>query len=90
VKEDDGSVLLTAKIVTDDIYQRQGENIITWTEPPADGKDAYDLALSFQDESGCRETWLVVMLVAIAAVIIIGVTIMWRHKHVEIVNVGNV
>jgi hypothetical protein len=35
----------------------QGDNIITWTEPGAHGKDPYDMALSFQDEQGCRHIW---------------------------------
>ena len=38
----------------------QGENIITWTEPgQGHGKEPYDMALSFQDEQGCREIWWV-------------------------------
>lgn len=38
-------------------YLTQGENIITWTEPGQHGKEPYDMALSFQDEQGCREIW---------------------------------
>lgn len=57
-RETDNSVLLHVRIVGDDIYQRQGDNIITWTEPPSkEGKDAVELALSFQDDVGCKEIW---------------------------------
>lgn len=55
--EADGQLLLGCRIVNEDIYQKQGENIITWTEPANHGKEAHDLALSFQEEQGCREIW---------------------------------
>jgi hypothetical protein len=38
---------------TDDIYQRQGETIISWTEPA----NNCDVALSFADAAGCAELW---------------------------------
>lgn len=54
-------VLLRTRILLRDAYQRQGDNIITWSEPyfgdakaPAQG---VDLALSFQDNAGCLEIW---------------------------------
>jgi len=53
-------ILLRTRILLRDAYQRQGDNIITWCEPyleegnPAQG---VDLALSFQDNSGCIDIW---------------------------------
>jgi len=41
------------KVVEADVYQRQGDTIITWKEPT----NGIDLALSFQEEEGCREIW---------------------------------
>ncbi|GMH71587.1 hypothetical protein TrRE_jg5527, partial [Triparma retinervis] len=40
-------------------YQRQGDNIITWTtEMMGEGEVSQtDLALSFQENEGCREVW---------------------------------
>lgn len=45
---------------TSSSYLKQGDNIITWTEPGQHGKEPYDMALSFQDEQGCREIWCVI------------------------------
>jgi hypothetical protein len=53
-------ILLRTRILLRDAYQRQGDNIITWCEPyleegsPTQG---VDLALSFQDISGCLDIW---------------------------------
>ena len=41
------------RLSDEDIYQRQGSTIITWKEPTND----VDLALSFQEEEGCKEVW---------------------------------
>lgn len=41
----------------DVVYQRQGDNIITWFEQGTNGAEGGDLALSFQDNDGCREVW---------------------------------
>ena len=41
------------RLSDEDIYQRQGNTIITWKEPSND----IDLALSFQEEEGCKEVW---------------------------------
>jgi len=43
----------------DHSYQRQGDNIITWTtETAGEGEVSQtDLALSFQENEGCREVW---------------------------------
>ena len=46
-------MLLRATIVLDDIYQRQGDTIVTWTEP----RTSTDLALSFQENFGCAQVW---------------------------------
>jgi protein phosphatase-4 regulatory subunit 3 len=57
--EDDGRTLLQCRILDDDAYQRQGDNIITWCEPgplPVSG-GGVDLALSFQENQGCLEIW---------------------------------
>eukprot|EP00612_Vaucheria_litorea_P005847 CAMPEP_0171466924 /NCGR_PEP_ID=MMETSP0945-20130129/9613_1 /TAXON_ID=109269 /ORGANISM="Vaucheria litorea, Strain CCMP2940" /LENGTH=892 /DNA_ID=CAMNT_0011995239 /DNA_START=408 /DNA_END=3086 /DNA_ORIENTATION=- len=52
INEVDSTDLLQSKLLEDDVYQRQGENIITWNEP----KGA-ELALSFQENQGCLEIW---------------------------------
>ncbi|KAL1743124.1 component of IIS longevity pathway SMK-1-domain-containing protein [Schizophyllum fasciatum] len=44
-------VILTTTI-RNDVYQRQQETLIVWTEP-----DGVDYALSFQDPDGCAEIW---------------------------------
>ena len=45
--------LLEVRIVEDDIYTRQGDTIITWTEPSSNA----DLALSFEDTEGWNRIW---------------------------------
>ncbi|GMH82966.1 hypothetical protein TrVE_jg9792 [Triparma verrucosa] len=45
------------EVKADVVYQRQGDNIITWFEQGSDGGEGGDLALSFQDNDGCREVW---------------------------------
>jgi protein phosphatase-4 regulatory subunit 3 len=57
VAEEDVQELLSAVIVEEDIYQRQGDNIITWTEPSEEPGTSVDLALSFQDNAGCIAIW---------------------------------
>lgn len=52
-EKDDNSVLLESKIVPDDIYQLQQDTLIVWNDPETDA----DLALSFQEASGCKEIW---------------------------------
>jgi protein phosphatase-4 regulatory subunit 3 len=51
--EEDSSILLESKIYNDDIYQRQQDTLIVWSEPDAN----IDLALSFQEAEGCQEIW---------------------------------
>ncbi|EJD01533.1 DUF625-domain-containing protein [Fomitiporia mediterranea MF3/22] len=45
-------VILCCMIRTADIYQRQQDTLIVWTE-----LDGTDFALSFQDVEGCSEVW---------------------------------
>lgn len=50
--EADGKELLLSKVVDEDVYQRQGDNIITWCDVTQE-----DLALSFQENEGCLLIW---------------------------------
>jgi len=45
-------VILSTVIRSNDVYQRQQDTLIVWTEP-----DGVDYALSFQDPEGCSEVW---------------------------------
>ncbi|ETW83794.1 hypothetical protein HETIRDRAFT_313109, partial [Heterobasidion irregulare TC 32-1] len=45
-------VILQTSIRSSDVYQRQQDTLIVWTEP-----DGVDYALSFQDPEGCAEVW---------------------------------
>ncbi|ACI64719.1 hypothetical protein THAPS_269314, partial [Thalassiosira pseudonana CCMP1335] len=47
-----GEVLLRTRVLLHDAYQCQGGNIITWCEP-----ERRNLALSFQDNAGCKDIW---------------------------------
>jgi protein phosphatase 4 regulatory subunit 3 len=47
-----GDVILSTAIRSNDVYQRQQDTLIVWTEP-----DGVDYALSFQDPEGCLEVW---------------------------------
>ncbi|KAH8824742.1 component of IIS longevity pathway SMK-1-domain-containing protein [Flagelloscypha sp. PMI_526] len=49
---DASQVVLTTGIKPNDVYQRQQETLIVWTEP-----NGVDYALSFQDADGCSEVW---------------------------------
>ncbi|KAG8897079.1 Platinum sensitivity protein [Tulasnella sp. 403] len=48
--------LLRSEIRVNDVYQRQQETLIVWTEP-----DGTDYALSFQDVEGCAEIYDFIM-----------------------------
>ncbi|KAH9248265.1 hypothetical protein BASA81_014111 [Batrachochytrium salamandrivorans] len=50
--EVDGSIIMSTTVAQDISYQRQEETLIVWTEP-----DVGDLALSFQEITGCSEMW---------------------------------
>ncbi|KAF7302120.1 SMK-1 domain-containing protein [Mycena indigotica] len=45
-------VILSTPIRASDVYQRQQDTLIVWTEP-----NGADYALSFQDPEGCLEVW---------------------------------
>ncbi|KAF8969370.1 component of IIS longevity pathway SMK-1-domain-containing protein [Flammula alnicola] len=45
-------IILSTAIRSNDVYQRQQDTLIVWTEP-----DGVDYALSFQDPDGCAEVW---------------------------------
>ncbi|KAJ7246580.1 component of IIS longevity pathway SMK-1-domain-containing protein [Mycena haematopus] len=45
-------IILSTPIRSTDVYQRQQETLIVWTEP-----NGADYALSFQDPEGCSEVW---------------------------------
>jgi protein phosphatase-4 regulatory subunit 3 len=49
---DSDDLLLKARVVKDDVYQRQQDTLVVWTEP-----DGTDMALSFQEADGCHEVW---------------------------------
>lgn len=44
--------LLSCTVRASDVYQRQDDTLIMWTEP-----DGTEYALSFQDTEGCSEVW---------------------------------
>ncbi|THG97475.1 hypothetical protein EW026_g4525 [Hermanssonia centrifuga] len=49
---DFNQIILSTTIRSSDVYQRQQDTLIVWTEP-----DGIDYALSFQDPEGCAEVW---------------------------------
>ncbi|EPQ58973.1 DUF625-domain-containing protein [Gloeophyllum trabeum ATCC 11539] len=49
---DPQTLILQTSIRASDVYQRQQDTLIVWTEP-----DGVDYALSFQDPDGCLEVW---------------------------------
>ncbi|KAF9439143.1 Platinum sensitivity protein [Entomortierella beljakovae] len=52
-EDEEDKVILRSRIrVGDDLYQRQQDTLIVWTED-----DGEDLALSFQEAEGCGEIW---------------------------------
>jgi protein phosphatase-4 regulatory subunit 3 len=53
IDEEDNQTLLVHRISADDIYRRQEDTIISWTDPEV----ATDLALSFQETVGCSFIW---------------------------------
>ena len=50
--ESDGKLILNSKIQSYKEYEKQQETLILW--PEIDGSD---IALSFQEKSGCDEIW---------------------------------
>ncbi|CAI5977661.1 unnamed protein product [Closterium sp. NIES-64] len=59
IDEEDNATLLVHRISADDIYQRQEDTIISWTDPEV----ATDLALSFQESMGCSYICLLCSIV---------------------------
>ncbi|KAH9999811.1 component of IIS longevity pathway SMK-1-domain-containing protein [Russula vinacea] len=55
-------IILKTTIRSSDVYQRQQDTLIVWTEP-----DGVDYALSFQDPEGCLELWNFILSWAIRA-----------------------
>ncbi|KAK7387983.1 hypothetical protein VNO78_22782 [Psophocarpus tetragonolobus] len=51
--EDDNETILLHRINSDDIYRKQEDTIISWRDP----EYATELALSFQEPSGCSYIW---------------------------------
>ncbi|WFC97518.1 Platinum sensitivity protein [Malassezia yamatoensis] len=49
---DSDEYLLCSPVIKDDVYQRQQDTLVVWTEP-----DGSDMALSFQEPEGCNEIW---------------------------------
>ncbi|WFD30001.1 Platinum sensitivity protein [Malassezia sp. CBS 17886] len=45
-------ILLNSPVAKDDVYRRQHDTLVVWTEP-----SCVDLALSFQEMEGCNEVW---------------------------------
>ena len=54
--EDTLEIILNCVVRVSDVYQRQQDTLIVWTEP-----DGSDFALSFQDRAGCNEVWEFIM-----------------------------
>lgn len=52
-EEDQNPLLLNSVVSPDDIYRRQGDTIISWSEPSSGA----EIALSFQEREGCQDTW---------------------------------
>nr|XP_018266504.1 uncharacterized protein I303_00479 [Kwoniella dejecticola CBS 10117]OBR88662.1 hypothetical protein I303_00479 [Kwoniella dejecticola CBS 10117] len=46
-------LLLSARVEKEDIYGKQQDTLIVWTEPAT----GLDMALSFQDPEGCEDIW---------------------------------
>ncbi|XP_045792271.1 serine/threonine-protein phosphatase 4 regulatory subunit 3B-like isoform X1 [Trifolium pratense] len=51
--EDDNETILLHRIISDDIYRKQEDTIISWRDP----EYATELALSFQEPGGCSYIW---------------------------------
>lgn len=49
---DQEKILLKTRVVKEDVYQKQQDTLVVWTEP-----DGTDMALSFQEADGCHEVW---------------------------------
>ncbi|KAL0388868.1 UNVERIFIED_CONTAM: Serine/threonine-protein phosphatase 4 regulatory subunitB [Sesamum radiatum] len=55
IDEEDNETLLLHRISSEDIYRKQEDTIISWRDP----EFSTELALSFQETTGCSYIWLV-------------------------------
>ncbi|KAG8636530.1 serine/threonine-protein phosphatase 4 regulatory subunit 3 isoform X2 [Manihot esculenta] len=53
IDEEDNETLLLHRIIPDDIYRKQEDTIISWRDP----EYSTELALSFQETTGCSFIW---------------------------------
>ncbi|GMP57046.1 hypothetical protein CsSME_00021295 [Camellia sinensis var. sinensis] len=53
IDEEDNETLLSHRISSDDIYRKQEDTIISWRDP----EFSTELALSFQETTGCSYIW---------------------------------
>ncbi|XP_028084126.1 uncharacterized protein LOC114285285 [Camellia sinensis] len=53
IDEEDNETLLVHRISSDDIYRKQEDTIISWRDPEL----STELALSFQESTGCSYIW---------------------------------
>ncbi|EEF43066.1 serine/threonine-protein phosphatase 4 regulatory subunit 3-B isoform X2 [Ricinus communis] len=53
IDEEDNETLLLHRIIPDDIYRKQEDTIISWRDP----EFSTELALSFQETTGCSYIW---------------------------------
>uniref|UniRef100_A0A2P2MU27 Serine/threonine-protein phosphatase 4 regulatory subunit 3A-like isoform X4 n=1 Tax=Rhizophora mucronata TaxID=61149 RepID=A0A2P2MU27_RHIMU len=53
IDEEDNETLLLHRIMPDDIYRKQQDTIISWSDP----EYSTELALSFQETTGCSYIW---------------------------------
>eukprot|EP00299_Pterocystis_sp_00344_P018956 c9440_g1_i1.p1 GENE.c9440_g1_i1~~c9440_g1_i1.p1 ORF type:complete len:655 (-),score=148.03 c9440_g1_i1:93-2057(-) len=49
----DSALIIEFKLVLDDVYERQGDTIITWVDPVT----KQNMALSFAEAAGCQYIW---------------------------------
>ncbi|KAK9718188.1 Platinum sensitivity protein, variant 2 [Basidiobolus ranarum] len=56
LSEEDNTLLLNSKVMKGDVYQKQQDTLIVWTET-----SGQDLALSFQEAEGCTEAWDIII-----------------------------
>jgi protein phosphatase-4 regulatory subunit 3 len=58
VRPEEGAELIMNSTIRQDFdtYSRQQDTLIVWSEP-----DGTDLALSFQEVSGCNDIWILLM-----------------------------
>ncbi|KAF8394654.1 hypothetical protein HHK36_020870 [Tetracentron sinense] len=55
IDEEDNNTLLAHRIRSEEIYRKQEDTIISWRDP----ENSTDLALSFQESTGCSYIWYI-------------------------------